>query len=83
HDVFHLSAFMVDGGPTKNDWLMQYQAEQLGCPAMCSDVPELSAIGAGLLARKALSSGTVADLKTLLPEHSEFIPDMARHQRLQ
>ena len=49
HDDFHLSALMVDGGPTKNDWLMQYQADLLGCPVMCSDVPELSAIGAGLL----------------------------------
>ena len=83
HDDFHLSALMVDGGPTKNDWLMQYQADLLGCPVMCSDVPELSAIGAGLLARKALTPGTVADLKTLLTEHSEFKPDMARHQRLQ
>ncbi|NJX98055.1 carbohydrate kinase [Escherichia coli] len=83
HDDFHLSALMVDGGPTKNDWLMQYQADLLGCPVMCSDVPELSAIGAGLLARKALIPGTVADLKALLTEHSEFKPDMARHQRLQ
>lgn len=83
HDDFHLSALMVDGGPTKNDWLMQYQADLLGCPVMRSDVPELSAIGAGLLARKALIPGTVADLKALLTEHSEFKPDMARHQRLQ
>ncbi|MBS5554778.1 MAG: hypothetical protein KHX15_09270, partial [Streptococcus mitis] len=30
-DDFHLAARMVDGGPTKNDWLMQYQADLLGC----------------------------------------------------
>jgi glycerol kinase len=29
---------MVDGGPTQNDWLMQYQADLLGCPVMRSDV---------------------------------------------
>lgn len=24
-DDFHLTALMVDGGPTRNDWLMQYR----------------------------------------------------------
>ncbi|MDU2996378.1 MAG: FGGY-family carbohydrate kinase [Klebsiella pneumoniae] len=74
---------MVDGGPTNNDWLMQYQADLLGCPVMRSDVPELSAIGAALLARKALHPGSTADLQAFLTEHSTFQPDMARHQRLQ
>ncbi|MFQ9691806.1 MAG: FGGY family carbohydrate kinase [Klebsiella michiganensis] len=82
-DDFHLTALMVDGGPTRNDWLMQYQADLLGCPVMRSDVAELSAIGAALLARKALNPGSVTDLNAFLTEHSEFIPDMARHQRLQ
>jgi glycerol kinase len=57
HEEFTLTALMVDGGPTNNDWLMQYQADLLGCPVMRSDVPELSAIGAALLARKALHPG--------------------------
>ncbi|HFP9390181.1 TPA: FGGY family carbohydrate kinase [Raoultella planticola] len=83
HDDFHLTALMVDGGPTKNDWLMQYQADLLGCPVMRSDVPELSAIGAALLARKAIHPGTLTDLSAFLTEHSEFRPDMARHLRLQ
>lgn len=82
-DDFQLVALMVDGGPTKNDWLMQYQADLLGCPVMRSDIPELSAIGAALLARKALNPGSLTDLRAYLTEHSEFIPDMARHQRLQ
>ncbi|MHC8013041.1 carbohydrate kinase, partial [Klebsiella pneumoniae] len=55
----------------------------LGCPVMRSDVPELSAIGAALLARKALHPGSTADLQAFLTEHSTFQPDMARHQRLQ
>ncbi|TCW15388.1 glycerol kinase [Raoultella sp. BIGb0138] len=82
HEDFSLSALMVDGGPTKNDWLMQYQADLLGCPVMRSDVPELSAIGAALLARKAIYPGTLIDLKAFLTPHSEFRPDMARHLRL-
>ncbi|EMX2777398.1 carbohydrate kinase [Klebsiella variicola] len=83
HEEFTLTALMVDGGPTNNDWLMQYQADLLGCPVMRSDVPELSAIGAALLARKALHPGSTADLQAFLTEHSTFQPDMARHQRLQ
>ncbi|HFR4666455.1 TPA: FGGY family carbohydrate kinase [Klebsiella pneumoniae] len=83
HEEFTLTALMVDGGPTNNDWLMQYQADLLGCPVMRSDVPELSAIGAALLARKALHPGSTADLQAFLIEHSTFQPDMARHQRLQ
>ncbi len=50
---------------------------------MRSDVPELSAIGAALLARKAIHPGTLTDLSAFLTEHSEFRPDMARHLRLQ
>lgn len=83
HEDFSVSALMVDGGPTKNDWLMQYQADLLGCPVMRSDVPELSAIGAALLARKALHPGSLTDLKAFLTVHSAFQPDMARHHRLQ
>ncbi|MFE4109318.1 FGGY family carbohydrate kinase [Kosakonia sp. YIM B13611] len=83
HNAFSLNALMVDGGPTKNDWLMQYQADLLGCPVMRSDVAELSAIGAALLARKALLQVDNEQLRAFLPEHITFQPDMARHDRLQ
>lgn len=83
HPGFTLSALMVDGGPTKNDWLMQYQADLLGCPVMRSDIPELSATGAALLARKALLNADRESLRRYLPEHIAFRPDMAHHDRLQ
>lgn len=83
HGDFTLKALMVDGGPTKNDWLMQYQADLLGCPVMRSDVAELSAIGAALLARKALLHIDSEQLRHYLPEHITFQPDMVRHGRLQ
>lgn len=83
HSDFHLTALMVDGGPTRNDWLMQYQADLLGCPVMRSDVTELSAMGAALLARKALLNLPVQELRPFLPEHVSFLPDMTRHGRLQ
>ncbi|QMI04443.1 FGGY-family carbohydrate kinase [Citrobacter sp. RHB25-C09] len=83
HSDFRLTALMVDGGPTKNDWLMQYQADLLGCPVMRSDVPELSAIGAALLARKAWLKVETDQLRRYLPEHISFQPNPERHGRLQ
>ncbi|ARJ43088.1 carbohydrate kinase [Pantoea alhagi] len=83
HPDFTLTALMVDGGPTKNDWLMQYQADLLGCPVMRSDIPELSALGAALLARSAVSPLSTQEMLAMLPVHRTFCPDMARHQRLQ
>jgi len=83
HSDFSLAALMVDGGPTQNDWLMQYQSDLLGCPVMRSDIPELSAMGAALLARKAISGVPLDALKTYLSHHSEFRPNMERHGRLQ
>lgn len=82
HHGFTLNTLLVDGGPTKNDWLMQYQADLLGCPVMRSDVAELSATGAALLARKALHKLTVAELQPFLPEHITYAPDLIRHHRL-
>lgn len=83
HSGFSLSALMVDGGPTKNDWLMQYQSDLLGCPVMRSDIPELSAIGAGLLARKALLGTETAQLRHFLPDHISFQPNAECHGRSQ
>ena len=83
HSGFRLNALMVDGGPTKNDWLMQYQADLLGCPVMRSDVPELSAIGTALLARKALLNIETSQLRRYLPDHVSFQPNTERHERLQ
>jgi len=83
HRDFTLTALMVDGGPTQNDWLMQYQADLLGCPVMRSDIPELSAIGAALLARKAIGNASREELHAFLTQHTEFRPNMERHGRLQ
>lgn len=83
HSDFALHALMVDGGPTKNEWLMQYQADLLGCPVQRSDVAELSAIGAALLARKALLQIDNEQLRAYLPEHHTFQPETVRHGRLQ
>lgn len=44
----------VDGGPTKNDYLMQFQSDILGMPVQVPDQEELSGIGAAYLSGIAL-----------------------------
>ncbi|MBJ7221319.1 MULTISPECIES: FGGY family carbohydrate kinase [unclassified Brenneria] len=83
HPDFKLTTLMVDGGPTQNPWLMQFQADLLGCPVARSVTPELSALGAGLLARRALGQLSDERLTALLPEHDGWLPDEHRHTAYQ
>ncbi|MCQ8280063.1 FGGY family carbohydrate kinase [Acetobacteraceae bacterium KSS8] len=43
-------ALFVDGGPARNDGLVQLQADRLGCPVLRAAEAELSALGAAHLA---------------------------------
>lgn len=49
-----LQVLYVDGGPTKNTWLMQMQADLLNRVIIRSDVAEVSALGAAYLAGKSM-----------------------------
>ena len=40
----------VDGGATKNDFLMQFQADMLGCPVERPRITEMASVGAAYLA---------------------------------
>ncbi|MDZ7724475.1 MAG: glycerol kinase GlpK [candidate division KSB1 bacterium] len=44
----NLSEIRVDGGPTNNDFLMQFQSDMLDSTVAVSDVEEASALGAAL-----------------------------------
>lgn len=55
----HLSEVCADGGPTKNNFLMQFQADLLNTPIVCTEVEDASALGAVLMngfARRAWTS---------------------------
>ena len=54
-----LQEVCADGGPTKNQFLMQFQADLLGTPVVCTEVEDASALGAVLMngfARKTWTS---------------------------
>ena len=76
--TFTLNTLMVDGGPTKNDWLMQFQADLLGCKVSRSTTSELSAIGAGMLAAKCCFKLSNEELEAMIPTHFEFTPNPER-----
>jgi glycerol kinase len=44
-----LKEIAADGGPTKNRFLMQFQADQLGTPVVCTEVDDASALGAVIM----------------------------------
>lgn len=50
-DIGHkVQTLKVDGGATVNKFLMQFQADILGIPVVCSAIPETTALGAAYLA---------------------------------
>ena len=44
-----LKEICADGGPTKNQFLMQFQANQLETPVVCTEVDDASAFGAVIM----------------------------------
>ncbi|MCR5670372.1 MAG: glycerol kinase GlpK [Butyrivibrio sp.] len=49
-----LSELRVDGGPTRNEYLMQFQSDMAGCRVLVPDQEELSGIGAAYMSGIAL-----------------------------
>ena len=44
-----LGEICADGGPTKNQFLMQFQADMLQTPVVCTEVDDASALGAVIM----------------------------------
>jgi len=67
-------ALLADGGASRNDDLMQFQADVLGCPVLRSGSTDLSAQGAAWLAGLAVgvwpSTDALAALRARCPASS-------------
>lgn len=70
----------VDGGPTKNTYLMQFQSDLAGIPVRVPSAEELSGIGAAYTA--GIGAG-IYDREKLFAgiERSTFVPQMAEGER--
>ena len=92
-DVFHamaadsglaLTELRVDGGASRNDLLMQIQANVLGVPVVRSQVSETTALGAAYLAGLATGYWSGADeISAQWQEERRFEPEWGADQRLQ
>lgn len=76
-----LSGVRADGGPTRNRYLMQRQADLLGIPLEVSDEPDMTALGAAALA--AIGAGRMKREGVLAfrPPVRTFEPRMAEDER--
>ena len=77
-----LMTLRVDGGPTRDAFLMQFQANMIGRRVTCSGIEEISALGACLMGGLALGWwASLADLPPMDPPSAEYIPAMAPGER--
>jgi glycerol kinase len=77
-----LAALLADGGATRNDQLMQFQADILGCVVLRNTSPDVSALGAAFLAGLAAGVWSGIDEIAGLPrEFDRFEPKMDEQRR--
>ncbi|KAA9148935.1 glycerol kinase [Microbacterium lushaniae] len=72
-----IEAVLADGGPTRNAWLMQMQADYGQRRVLQSEIAELSATGAGHLAGLGCGLWSDDECLTLARERQAFEPAMA------
>jgi glycerol kinase len=72
-----VEALHVDGGPSRNDGLMQMQANLLGCPVLRGAEAELSAVGVAHMAGQAAGIWTREEWRALPRECRVFAPRVA------
>jgi glycerol kinase len=75
-----ITTVMVDGGSSRNDWLMQQQANLSGRSILRSSVAELSAMGVAHLAGLGCGVWTPQSLAALHSEGSRFEPAISHSE---
>jgi glycerol kinase len=77
-----LKELRVDGGASRNDLLMQFQADILGVPVVRPMVTETTALGAAYLAGLAVGFWkSMEEIAAQWQEQRRFIPNMAAEER--
>lgn len=75
-------ALCADGGAARNDWLMQFQADVLGCPVLRSQCEDLSALGAAFFAGLAIGLWSdEEEIRSIAPATDRFEPRMNDAER--
>lgn len=71
-----IQSIFADGGPSRNEALMQLQADLLGIPVICSDAAELSARGVVEMAGLASGFWSQSQWQSLPRPHKIYTPCM-------
>jgi glycerol kinase len=78
-----LSELRVDGGACRNDFLMQFQADLLGCPVNRANTLESTAMGAAFLAGLGVGFWESADdIAALRQSEKVFRPQISDEDRM-
>jgi glycerol kinase len=76
-----LAALKADGGAVANRWLMQFQADLLGCPVIVPEVAETTALGAAYLAGIATGRWSMDQVGEMWREAARYEPAMGEDER--
>lgn len=78
----NLKELRVDGGPTRNDFLIQFQADMLDVPVTRIKIEEISALGSTFMAGLAVGYWKIKkDIETLRETGSTFVSEMKKEER--
>jgi glycerol kinase len=78
-----LTELRVDGGPTKNHFLMQFQSDMLNASINRAEIEEASALGAALMAGLKLQLWKSTDELDVIRQNSSSItPSMDENERI-
>jgi glycerol kinase len=76
-----LAALKADGGAVANRWLMQFQADVLGCPVVVPEIVETTALGAAYLAGIGSGRWSLDQVSEMWREASRYEPAMSEDER--
>jgi glycerol kinase len=76
-----LAALKADGGAVANRWLMQFQADVLGCPVVVPEIAETTALGAAYLAGIATGRWSLEQVGEMWRESARYEPVMGEDER--
>jgi glycerol kinase len=76
-----LAELRADGGAVANRWLMQFQADVLGCPVVVPEIAETTALGAAYLAGIAIGRWSLEQVGEMWREVARYEPAMGEEER--
>jgi glycerol kinase len=76
-----LAALKADGGAVANRWLMQFQADVLGCPVVVPEIAETTALGAAYLAGIATGRWSLDQVGEMWREAARYEPAIGEDER--